>query len=458
MGSPVTLTGFNNIDFGMILDAVMTQESQPLTELETQQRTLQTRATTYRTLAARLSTFQSAVEALAEPASIGGRTAANTDPTLLTASASGSAAPGIYDVIVEELARTQVTASSNFPPDPDQTVVAWGGALTIGGVAVAIDAPLTLQGLADKINATSGSPVTATVIRASGTSWQLVLTGKTTGLAGGFTIQNGMTGGTGMTFTDTDGNGLSGDSAADNAVSATDARALINNIPVTSSTNTISDAILGVTLNLLKKSPGTSATVSVTEDLTTTKSRIQKVVEAYNELVKFAEEQQVSASRNDKASIARDPLLRGLRAALREHLGAEYAAGGNLKALSSIGIEFERTGRLSFDDATFDAMAADHRDDLQSLFSAKGADEGVFVQLQALVKSYTASDGLLKDMQNRITEQERTLSRRMGDLEARLLQRRATLQQEFIAADLAMSRMNSQVNSLSSLGGQYRLF
>ncbi len=463
MGSPVTFSGFNKIDFGMILDAVMAQESQPLTELETQQKTLQTRATTYRTLASRLSTFQSAVEALSDPKGIGGRTTANTDTTLLSASASATAAPGIYDVVVQELARAQVTAATSFPPDADQTVVAWGGALRIGGVDVHIDAPLTLQGLADRINSTTDIPVTASVIRASGSSWQLVLTGKATGVAGQFDIQNTLTGGSGISFGDFDGDGISGNSVEDNAVSASDARALINNVTVTSSTNTIADAIPGVTLNLLKKDPATSATISVAEDMTATKTKIQKVVDAFNEIIKFAEDQQVSAAKNDKSSIARDPLLRGLRTALRERLSAEYVAGGNLKSLGAVGIEFDRTGRLTFDAALFDEMAADHKEDLKKLFSAAGTptgtnDRGVFLDLVKVVKSYTASDGLLKDMQNRITEQERGLSRRMGDLETRLIQRRATLQKEFIAADMLMSRLNSEVSSLSSLGGQFRLF
>ena len=65
MGSSITMTGFNSIDFGMILDAVMTQESAPLTALEKQQSTLDARAATYRTLASKLSAFQSAVENLA---------------------------------------------------------------------------------------------------------------------------------------------------------------------------------------------------------------------------------------------------------------------------------------------------------------------------------------------------------------------------------------------------------
>jgi hypothetical protein len=46
----------------------------------------------------------------------------------------------------------------------------------------------------------------------------------------------------------------------------------------------------------------------------------------------------------------------------------------------------------------------------------------------------------------------------MDALEAQLERRRLTLQREFQAADEAMSQLNAQVASLSSLGGQYRLF
>jgi flagellar hook-associated protein 2 len=458
MGSPVTLSGFNKIDFGMILDAVMTQESAPLTTLEAQQRTLQSRATTYRTLAAKLSTFQTAVEALTKADSLAGRATSNTDTSIVNASTSDAAVPGIYDVIVQELARAQVTASTNFPPDADQTVVAWGGALTIGGVAVNIDAPVTLQGLADRINNTADVPVTATVIRASGTSWQLVLTGKATGAGGQFDISNSLTGGSGITFGDGNGDGISGNSPEDNAVSATDARALINNVVVTSSTNTIVDAVPGVTLALLRRAPDTTATISIAEDLSAAKARVQKVVEAFNELVKFSEDQNLAASRGDTSSIARDPLLRGLRGALRERLTGDYASAGDLSTIATVGLGFDRTGRLQFDDARFDEVAKSHRAELGSLFAGSEAEPGVFTALRGVVESYTASNGLLRDMQDRLTDQSRGLGTRIADLEARLMLRRATLQREYIAADLAMSRLNADMSSLNSLGGQYRLF
>jgi hypothetical protein len=51
-----------------------------------------------------------------------------------------------------------------------------------------------------------------------------------------------------------------------------------------------------------------------------------------------------------------------------------------------------------------------------------------------------------------------SLSRRLDTMEVQLELRRQSLQKEYIAADLAMSRLNAQSSSLSSLGGQYRLF
>lgn len=344
MGSPITFSGFNKIDFGMILDAVMEQEQAPLRTLQAQQKELESRAATYRTLATKLSAFETAVSALAGNNTLAGRKATNTDPTLVNASAGDTAAAGIYDVVVQELARAQVTAATSFPPDADQTIVATSGTMVIGGVQVSIDAPLTLQGLADRINGTADIPVTATVVRAAANSWQLVLTGRSTGAAGAFTIANALAGaapGAAITFADSDNNGVSGDAAADNAVTATDAKVLINNVAVTSSTNTVSDAILGVTLQLLKKDATKTATIAIGDDMEGAKDDIKKLVTAFNDLIKFAEDQNVAASTGDGSSIARDPLLRGLRGALRDQLAAEYSAGGPFTSLASVGLGFD---------------------------------------------------------------------------------------------------------------------
>ena len=58
MGSPITFSGFNNIDFGSILNAIMTAERAPLTALETQKTTLNQQGTAFTTLASKLGALR----------------------------------------------------------------------------------------------------------------------------------------------------------------------------------------------------------------------------------------------------------------------------------------------------------------------------------------------------------------------------------------------------------------
>ena len=64
MGSPVTLSGFNNIDFGAVLTALMQQERIPVTQLESQQTALKAQQTAFGTFATRLAALESAAENL----------------------------------------------------------------------------------------------------------------------------------------------------------------------------------------------------------------------------------------------------------------------------------------------------------------------------------------------------------------------------------------------------------
>jgi flagellar hook-associated protein 2 len=177
VGSAITFSGFNDIDFSVVLNAIMTQESQPLVALQARQSAMKSRATTFGTLATRTSTLQSAAEALSDSTSIASYTATSNDPTAVAVSAGSSAFPGRYEIVVNELARSQVMASSSSSPDADTTVVANTGSLVVGGHTIAISGPVTLKQLAQTINDDSASPVRASVVQAGPTSFRLVLSG-----------------------------------------------------------------------------------------------------------------------------------------------------------------------------------------------------------------------------------------------------------------------------------------
>jgi flagellar hook-associated protein 2 len=458
MGSPITFSGFNKIDFNLILNSIIEQERAPIRALEAQQRSLQVQNSSFGTLASKLGALETAAGDLADSETFGGRTVTNSSSTNLTVAATASAALGTYDIKVNELARAQVTGSTSAHADADTTVVATGGTLTIGGVAVTISNSVTLEGLAAAINSKDGIGVTATIVSPAAGSYQIVLTGKNTGATNSFTIQNALAGGSGITFLDTNDDGSSGDSEADNAVNATDAEVVVNNITVTSESNTIDTAIAGATITLLKKDPATTVTVTIGSDLESTKGYIQSLVTAYNELVNFAKQQTSAASRGETTSIGRDPLLRGLESTLSSVLSAEYEVGGTFTSLSEVGLGFSVTGELTFDSAVFDAAATTSTSNISALFTGGGGVTGAFAALQDSIKDYTDAGGLIPDLKERLTKQLAALGNRIDDFEQRLSTRRNALQQEFIATDLAITRMNSQLASLQGLGSQFRLF
>lgn len=452
MGSPITFSGANGIDFNLILNSIMSQESQPLQALQTRQAQLQSRANTFGTLSSRATALQTAAAKLADATQINGYSATSNDTAALSVSATSGAIPGRYDVVVSELARAQVTASATTAPDADSTVVASGGTLTIGGVTVTLAGAVTLRGLADAINATSNPPARAAVVQSGPGAYRLVLSAKDTGQANAFTITNGLTGGSGIAFTDTDNDGTTGDDVADNAVQASDASLLVNNIPITSSSNTITSAIPGVTITAFQKNPTKTIAVDVSADSAGLKSKVTDFVKAYNDFAKFVTDQTAAAGKGDQASIGRDPLLRQLKDELRTSLVSQFGTGGAFTALSQVGIEFTRTGQLQLDDAKLTTAIANGTADVEKLFSGSGGTQGAFATLDTLLDRYTQSDGLIPGARKQMTDQASRLSDSIATMQDRLAIRRAALQREFIAADRAMSQLQSQSGSLAKIG------
>ena len=461
MGSPITFSGFNNIDFGSVVEAVMSQESQPLTRLQTQKSTLETQNTQFGTLATKLNTLKSAVTALSDLDSMAQVTASSSDTGVGVSTTSGTVA-GSYSVVVDDLARPQVMKSdTNFGALDD--VVGNSGNITFtpaagAPVTVTLTGSTTISGLASLINAESDSPVSASVVQTSPGQYKLVLTSKDTGTDSAFTVTETI--GAGLTLPDADANGIAGDGTladpdADLTQTALNATLTVNGLAITSASNTVEDAIPGVTLTL--KTANTTANIGVTRDIAGAKTLVNKFITAYNDLVTFSKDQATAAAAG-KANIARDPVLQGLRGSLGDAMRDTYTDGGVYDALAKVGIGFDTNGKAVLDSTAFEAALSDSVTDVQGLFSGTDGEGGAFGGINALIEDYTEAGGLVASAKDRISTQVSAMQNRLIDLQDRLAVRRRTLQQEYTAADLAMSRLKAQSSSLSSVGGQYRLF
>lgn len=454
MGSPITLSGFNNIDFNLILNAIMQQERQPVVALQTQKSALEAQQAAFGTLASRLGSLESAARALADASAFAATTVTVSDTTRLSASGTAATA-GSYEIYVDALARAQVTTSATTYADRDTTIVAGAGTLRLttaaGSVDVVIEGDVTLEGLAAAINDTADSPVAATIVRNASGQYQLVLTGVETGAANSFTIDaSGLGapsgGGAAIAFNTT------------NVQEAADARVRVNGVEATSASNRFEGVIHGLTFDVLKQDPGNPVTITITASSDSVKSLVEKLVAAFNDATRFIGEQTAAASRGESNNVGRDALVRGLRTRLTSVLTARYDTGGAFTALAEIGFEFQRSGELTFNAARFEEALASGRVDVQQLFRGTDGTGGVFGSLVSTIGDYTKAGGLVPNARDRLGEQVSKIAARIAEMEERLAIRRAALQEEFIAADLAIAQLNQQQGQLGQLGGQYRLF
>jgi flagellar hook-associated protein 2 len=436
MGSPITLSGFNSIDFSVVLNAIMTQERVPVTLLEKQQSSLTAQKSAFSTLASRLSSLQSAADGLTGQTAFESTSATVSDPTRVAFSSGGSAARGTFQITVNNLAQAQVSLSNGLA-DKDTTVVANSGSVSVGdGRTVTITGPVTLEGLASAIN-DADVGVSASVVK-NATGYHLMLTGQETGAANGFTPSEGtlVGGAVALSFTTPQG--------------AQDAEVTLNGVSVTSATNTFDSAIAGASFTVLKQDQTNPVIVTINASSDSLKSLVQKIISAFNDTVKFLDDQQSTASRGD-ASIGRDPLVRTLRRSITTALIADNAAGGgSFRALAEIGFSMSRTGQLTLDEARFDEALKANRGDVQKLFHGSNGTDGVFGRFESAIDQFTRVGGLLPNTQARLTEQASRVATRIAEMEQRLATRRAALQQQFLAADLAMAQLKAQGSQLSS--------
>lgn len=439
MSSPITFSGFNAIDFNLVLNGLMQQASQPLTALQTRQKSLETQITRFDALATRVTALQSAAEALATPQAVSTLAGRSSDESAVAVAVGSDAVAGHYDVVVNALARAQVTASTSAAADADTTVVASAGTITIGGVAVAITGDVTLQGLATAINDTDGIGVRAAVVKAGDASYRLVLTSQDTGSAQAFSVVNGLTGS--VTF-------------GTNAVEASDASILINNIAATSSSNEFADVLPGVTLTVSKAAADVTHSVDVSSDSSALEAKVEDFISAYNAMVSFVNEQRTAAGGGDAASIGRDPLLRQLRNSLRTELLGPHGSEA-MTRLAEVGVEFTQSGTLELDTARFREAVRTDGEAVRGLFADAS---GVFPMVEAVLDSYTGSDGFISSIKDRLNAQIDAMDRQIASMQARLAVQREMLARQFTEADTIMSRLKNQSGSLANLGASLGSF
>lgn len=155
-----------------------------------------------------------------------------------------------------------------------------------------------------------------------------------------------------------------------------DASLTIDGVSVTRTSNTITDVIGGVTLNLLKGDAGTTVNLQVDRDVSSIKSKIQSFVDSYNTVSSYITTQQTydAANKTTGGVLFGDGTLSSIKDDLTKTLiGTVWGSASDLPSLGLIGVNLDDKGKLSIDDTLLTTNLQTRFNDVQALFSTKAA-------------------------------------------------------------------------------------
>ena len=269
---PIQLTGLGGFDSGNVISQLVSIASQPLRDIDFKKALLDSASTTMSSFSTKLAALKTAATALATPSGFSSMTATSSDGAF-AATVTGSAAQSSYEVSVTQLARAQKTRS-NAQVSATAALNEQGTLSIKVGSGTAVNISIaegdSLADIATKIGQ-SGARVSASIVDAGG-SYRLSVQGLDTGADNAITF-------------DESGSLSLGLSIGSNTYEpAQDAKVTIDGLVVTRPTNSITDAIQGVTL-ALKKTTTSPATIDVAADSTALKTKINAFVAAYNDVV-----------------------------------------------------------------------------------------------------------------------------------------------------------------------------
>lgn len=294
----------------------------------------------------------------------------NTSAISLT-SLDGAAATGAYDITVTRLAQEQrmisdeyTAATTTLNSSAFDISIAVGSSTTTT-TAVTVSTP-TPAGVVSAINAAS-TGVTASLVDTGigGTNYRIILTGPT-GSEGAFT----------MTSTPDLGFGDSGNTLQ----AAQDSIINFDGLTVTRSSNEISDVIAGATISLTETT-STAVRLNIVSDRTTLKTNLENVVTAYNDLNTLFTELTAEGSEAELGGALADDtsLVRYLKSQIRSALFADSSTtSGSVSALRDLGVSIDKTGNLTLNETTYDAVVASSYDDVVMMLSANTSDQNLF--------------------------------------------------------------------------------
>lgn len=449
----------SGLDTNSIVRQLISIERQPINKLQAKRSAINTQVSDLGKFSSQLKELEDLMSEIGTSASLLASSVSSSDEEVVNATSTGDAVQGAWEVEVTQLARKERNSSSSYGTAQDEVRE---GTLTIevfgeDAVDVSIGAGATLEEVRDAINA-SGAQVAASILN-TGSGSQLQITSlkegydPSAGGEGGLLDPNDPLGlldpgfdiGDAVKLTESY-TGATGQSLGmTQTQEARNAEFSVDGIDMVATSNSVSDVIQGVTLDL-KEVTTEPVQIEVEGDNEKVTENIKGLIDKYNTIRKTIDK----IGKTD-ASFART----ANRALSQAFSGAESSGSTTYVNLSSLGIKTDyNTGNLTVDESKLAEALSSEPGAVTSLFLDE--TDGVMSRLQGVVEEYTTSfDGLIALSKETLDSRSNTITDQIDRLELRIDAKEERMRAQFTAMETFISEMNNLSMRVSSFLPSY---
>jgi len=446
----------SGIDLDGIVDQITEVEKRPIKGLKTKKEDYKVLISAYAGLSKELSGLSNAARSLRYPSAFTARTATSPDPESYTVSAGTFAREGRYSLEVHQLATGQKMAAGPFTEDAHPG----GGTLTLqvgdgDPMEITSGANFTLHDLANAINAEEGDVMAGVIF--DGTHQFLTLATNETGAANTIAV----------TVTDdedgdeSDNEGLSaltapeGETAFSVTQEARDAIITVDGVSgIHRPSNTITDVVKDVTLNLSGTAPAT--TFSVALDQGAISEKLETFMEKYNNVLTFFfNSQKYNGEGEDQGTLFGDQTANRINGSLTRSTAGAISGNDSFRYLSDLGVTTRRItdkedpeyGKpyLELNQETLSRAISENPDDLKRFFTSidKG-QEGFAVRMCTQIQGFNNPTGGI------IASGRKGFKSKIGNIDKQITR----IDDK---AERSEERLRKKFNSLESLLAKYKV-
>jgi flagellar hook-associated protein 2 len=433
----------SGLNVSQIVTALMDAEKGPLNSINKSISSDNAQISAYGSISSQISSFQSAIAGLISTNTIKATTASSSSTSVLSVSNDGTAVAGEYKITNVTLASPQVI-TSNISTSEFTSInssIGTSGSISILGNTIT-PTTYTVAGIVEAINSANISGVSAT------------MTNLGSSAAPDYQIRIVNTSDTAATIALSAGNDFTG--LAFTSADAVAGSVTINGNTVTRSTNTITDLVPGLTINLIGAG---NSTITVAQDSSALSSKISAFVTAFNTLDKSLKDiSSYDATAKKGAALYGDATIVSLRREIRSIITSTLGVNAttSYNRLSQVGVSFKSDGTLSLDSTTLNTAISANFNKVASLFSGTGDStdsstlQGFAYQLNTLLTNATGIDGSITNRKSSLQSDVRRLQARAEQEQLRLAGLQQMYQKQYTALDRTVSSLNSMASYLTN--------